>query len=141
MSTDITEDKGAPRVYFITFYNNNYRGSIIGLYRKLMGIFNEREANFYVEAYDAIEALKTVKELQDFDYSKFTGFEMTMCDEDIHISIGSHKFVPVYVCNTNEGKLLKPIESINNLIIPTGTSYIGLYTDKAWLIKYGTHGY
>lgn len=140
MDTGISEDKGTPRVYFIIFYNENYRDGIIGLYRKLMGIFNESEASFYVEAYDAIEALKIVKELQNFDYSKFTGFEMTRCDENIHVSAGSHKFVPVYVLDTDEGRLLRSVDNITDQITPN-TSYIGLYTDKAWLIKYGTHGY
>jgi len=129
-------------VYLITYYNKNYKGGLIGLYRKLRNIPNPEEALFYVEAESALSAINATKKLPDFDYKLYSGLELVQLDPDIKLYNSLDKFADIISIKTNEGTTLRQVESIDDYVAyDSTTSEITEFTEKARIIKYGTHGH
>lgn len=128
-------------VYFITFSNRHYKGGIIGLLRKLFSISNECEANFYVEAYNPSEAIQLVRSIRDFHDSNFTDVEISRMN-DVKLRNNKHQFTPIYAYETNEGRILIQLDSLDDLkSLPADATSIGRFTDSAYFIKQGSYGY
>lgn len=128
-------------IYFITYSNRYYKGGIIGWFRKLFAIPNEDQANLYVEAYTAQEALQSTIGIAGFFTSNYTDVEIALMS-DVKLLNNRHKFTRVYAYETPDGRVLKQIDNIADInSIPADAVNVGLFTDIAYFKTYNSHGY